>query len=226
MLIGLSTLRALSLAFLMASATSLALPKPRPTLPILSPETTSAEKLKRRPPLTTLAQRLMKTTFSESSLPSESVGAGALFTARAATAAAAAAAALAAAAAMAAAPWPPRCRSWLLRSAVAMASERGLRRATGAIGRCVIRNCYHDVCLVGALELEAAFTRGIGEGFDFSVVEVAAAVEDHGADVGALGALGEELADLAGRWRRWTRPFRTSCRGWRRKPGSCRPRRR
>jgi hypothetical protein len=35
-----------------------------PTLPLPSPTTESAEKLKRRPPFTTLAQRLMKTTFS------------------------------------------------------------------------------------------------------------------------------------------------------------------
>src|SRR5258708_713612 len=35
-----------------------------PTMPLPSPTTESAEKLKRRPPLTTLAQRLMKTTFS------------------------------------------------------------------------------------------------------------------------------------------------------------------
>src|ERR1700722_17970476 len=33
-------------------------------LPFWSPTTVSAAKLKRRPPLTTLAQRLMKTTFS------------------------------------------------------------------------------------------------------------------------------------------------------------------
>ena len=36
----------------------------QPTLPSWSPATISALKLKRRPPLTTLAQRLMKTTFS------------------------------------------------------------------------------------------------------------------------------------------------------------------
>ena len=46
--------------------------------------------------------------------------------------------------------------------------------------------------------MESAFTRGIGEGFDFSVVEVAAPVKDHGADIGALGALGEEQARTGG----------------------------
>ena len=47
-----------------------------------------------------------------------------------------------------------------------------------------------------ALELKTALTRGIGEGFYFSVIEVAAAVKDHGVDAGGEGALGEELADL------------------------------
>src|ERR1043165_6436667 len=48
----------------MASGTSLALPRPTPTCPLPSPTTTSAEKLNRRPPLTTLATRLMWTTRS------------------------------------------------------------------------------------------------------------------------------------------------------------------
>lgn len=47
-----------------ASGTSAALPRPAPTLPLPSPTTTTAAKEKRRPPLTTLATRLMKTTFS------------------------------------------------------------------------------------------------------------------------------------------------------------------
>src|SRR6266446_2155931 len=51
----------------MASETSFALPKPKPTRPCLSPMTISALKLNRRPPFTTLAQRLMKTSFSISS---------------------------------------------------------------------------------------------------------------------------------------------------------------
>ena len=50
---------AYSLPLRMHSATSVALPNPTPTRPSLSPETMRAEKLKRRPPLTTLAQRLM-----------------------------------------------------------------------------------------------------------------------------------------------------------------------
>src|SRR5690242_11516105 len=57
-------LRADSDALRIASATSLALPNPTPTEPSWSPATINALKLKRRPPFTTLAQRLMKTTFS------------------------------------------------------------------------------------------------------------------------------------------------------------------
>src|SRR5258708_466788 len=49
-------------AFAMASATSPDLPKPRPTRPQASPTTIRALKVNRRPPLTALAQRLMKTT--------------------------------------------------------------------------------------------------------------------------------------------------------------------
>src|SRR3954471_11865275 len=48
----------------MAAGTSLALPYPTPTVPSPSPTTTSAVKLNRRPPLTTLATRLMVTTRS------------------------------------------------------------------------------------------------------------------------------------------------------------------
>src|SRR5579862_4002107 len=76
-------LRADSPPLRMASATSPALPSPTPTRPRLSPATTRALKLNRRPPLTTLAERLMNTTFSVNSAPpppspdpSPSVGAG------------------------------------------------------------------------------------------------------------------------------------------------------
>src|SRR3954470_13870554 len=49
-----------------ASGTSPALPRPAPTCPAPSPTTTIALKLKRRPPLTTLATRLIWTTRSSS----------------------------------------------------------------------------------------------------------------------------------------------------------------
>src|SRR5215213_916732 len=53
--------------FWMAAGTVLAFPRPVPTLPLPSPTTTRAEKLKRRPPLTTLATRRISTTLSWSS---------------------------------------------------------------------------------------------------------------------------------------------------------------
>src|SRR5215475_14256284 len=55
---------ACSTDFLIASGTSRALPSPTPTCPRPSPTTTSAVKENRRPPLTTLATRLMATTRS------------------------------------------------------------------------------------------------------------------------------------------------------------------
>jgi len=56
-----------STALRIASGTSCALPVPKPTWPFLSPTTTSAEKRKRRPPLTTFATRLTVTTRSYNS---------------------------------------------------------------------------------------------------------------------------------------------------------------
>ena len=58
---------ACSVPLRIASGTSFALPRPAPTWPFWSPTTTSAENEKRRPPLTTLATRLMWTTRSTSS---------------------------------------------------------------------------------------------------------------------------------------------------------------
>src|SRR5438552_12534540 len=60
---------AISIPFLMAIGTSFALPEPYPTRPCPSPTTTSAEKEKFFPPLTTLVTRLMCTTRSISSRP-------------------------------------------------------------------------------------------------------------------------------------------------------------
>ena len=56
--------RAITPPLRIASGTSLARPMPKPTRPWPSPTTTMAVKEKRRPPLTTLATRLMWTTFS------------------------------------------------------------------------------------------------------------------------------------------------------------------
>src|ERR1700730_14529965 len=66
--------RACSVALRMASGTSRAWPAPYPTRPFLSPTTTRAAKPKRRPPLTTLATRLMLTSFSVNSVSSRSRG--------------------------------------------------------------------------------------------------------------------------------------------------------
>src|SRR3989304_5541149 len=60
--------RAPVVALRIASGTSLAFPIAAPTCPLPSPTTTTAVKWKRRPPFITLATRLMKTTFSESSI--------------------------------------------------------------------------------------------------------------------------------------------------------------
>ena len=59
--------RAMEMPLRIASGTALALPRPKPTRPWPSPTTITALKLKRRPPFTTFATRLMKTTFSISS---------------------------------------------------------------------------------------------------------------------------------------------------------------
>src|SRR6202040_2526987 len=55
---------ACSMPFLIAMGTSRALPIPKPAWPWLSPTTTSAEKLRFLPPLTTLVTRLMAITSS------------------------------------------------------------------------------------------------------------------------------------------------------------------
>src|SRR5215475_9291727 len=60
---------AISIPFLMAIGTSLALPEPYPTRPCPSPTTTRAENEKFLPPLTTFVTRLMCTTRSISSRP-------------------------------------------------------------------------------------------------------------------------------------------------------------
>src|SRR5207249_3553752 len=62
--------RAASTALRTASLTSLALPVATPTRPCPSPTATSALNPKRRPPLTTLATRLIEITFSTRPSPS------------------------------------------------------------------------------------------------------------------------------------------------------------
>ena len=57
-----------SIAFLIASGTSAALPFPTPICPASSPTTTTALNLNVLPPLTTFATLLIETTFSFNSL--------------------------------------------------------------------------------------------------------------------------------------------------------------
>src|SRR5688572_13437403 len=64
---------AISAPLRIASGTSLALPSPAPTRPWPSPTTTSALKLNRRPPLTTLATRLILMTRSSNVIPVGSI---------------------------------------------------------------------------------------------------------------------------------------------------------
>ena len=67
--IGTSTrfFSAASFPLRIASGISVALPRPAPTCPFLSPTTTNAVNLILRPPLTTLVTRLIVTTLSSSS---------------------------------------------------------------------------------------------------------------------------------------------------------------
>src|SRR5271154_2532342 len=62
-------LRAWVIALEMATGTSRALPKPKPTRPAPSPTTVSAVKPNCLPPLTTLATRFTATSFSSRSSP-------------------------------------------------------------------------------------------------------------------------------------------------------------
>ena len=91
-------------------------------------------------------------------------------------------AATAAVAAVAAA----RCRRHRCRGAGAAPSRRdcpGIRRSFRFVDT--------------SSELQPALAGGVGQRRDPAVVAVAAAVEHHGVDAGLLGALGDELADLA-----------------------------
>src|SRR5215472_17797599 len=65
---------ACSMALRMAMGTSRALPIPKPACPCWSPTTTSAEKLRFLPPLTTLVTRWMATTWSFKLLALTSIG--------------------------------------------------------------------------------------------------------------------------------------------------------
>src|SRR5579872_6558163 len=139
-------------------------------MPLPSPTTTRAVKLNRRPPLTTLATRLMVTTCSRYAvcfsawLPRRSSRRSR----------------------RSPPPLPPR------RGAPGISGSfrnvRNVRNGADLGGRTKLQSCS---------QLEATFTCTVGDGGDPAMVLVAAAVEDHGADAGGLGPLREQLADLA-----------------------------
>src|SRR5229473_2284827 len=130
---------------------------------------TIAAKPKRRPPFTTLATRLMPTSFSTKSLSSRSPRWRSPSR-----------------------PRPPRSRPPEDR---APADDRSPPpgRAPPPPGRAPPPGVRAMKAL--SLENEPALAGGVGQGLDPAMEEIAAAVEHDGGDAGGLGALGDELAD-------------------------------
>src|SRR3972149_2266973 len=157
--------RACSVALRMASGTSRALPEPKATRPLPSPTTTSAANPNRRPPFTTLATRLMETSFSmvsSSRPPSSRPRPRPSPRSR---------------------PPPPRPRP----------SPRPLRRgpeggADGPAGVSVIS------AIPAHLKIKPAFAGGFGQGFDPAVIKITAAVEHHPLHAGGDRALGDQFS--------------------------------
>src|SRR5665647_2743330 len=158
----------------MAAGTSLALPYPTPTVPSPSPTTTSAVKLKRRPPLTTLETRLIVTTRSTYAFFSGALSRPRLSRSRPPPRRSLRSPPLAPLAAPAPAPVP---RRW----------GPGIRRSSSQKSR-TARASQGQTALAGT----------VSDCRDAPVVTVSAAVKDHSVDPGALGALGDQLANLAG----------------------------
>src|SRR6478735_6283738 len=130
-------------------------------MPSPSPTMTRAVKLKRRPPLTTLATRLIATTRSMYAVLS--------------------------------AAWPPRRSSRLPRRS----PPAPVRRWDPLMFE--LPSLFQSRSwLLSRSEREATLAGAVGERGDAPVVLVAGAVEDHALDTGGLGALGDELTDLAG----------------------------
>src|SRR3954470_3177960 len=153
----------------MAAGTSLALPYPTPTVPSPSPTTTRAVKLNRRPPLTTLATRLMVTTRSTKAVFSPPSRSRRLSRSRRSRRAPLS-------------PPPPP---------LVPAPVPPPRRWGPAIRRSfsLARSCS---------QAQAALTGAVGHRGHPAVVAVAAAVEDDRVDAGRAGPLRDALADLAG----------------------------
>ena len=135
---------------------------------------------------TTLEQRLTKTTFSVSSLPSESVGVvGAGDHQTTAVSTAATATVLLTATVL----------GLVVVAVLAAAGASGLGCCIGSrFGVFVISHIDSGL----ELEFKTTFAGGIGKGLDLASEEEASAVEDHGFDFGVSGTLGYQLSDSFG----------------------------
>src|SRR6185295_5733928 len=174
---------ACSTALRIASGTSCALPRPTPTWPRPSPTTTSAVNENRRPPLTTLATRLMETTRSFNSSTLGSIFASAtqlLLALPLSTPSPRASGPIKTAQMLGAAEFPTEAYA-----AYAAGSGTRQQRRRWAV-------------FIGPLKFEAAGARRVGQGFDPPVVLEAAAIEHHAREPRRLGPLGQQRADRLG----------------------------
>src|SRR5690606_30146693 len=163
----------------MASGTSRALPWPKPTRPFWSPTTTSAAKPKRRPPLTTLATRLMWTSLSTNSLSRSSRSRPR--------------------------SRPPSLRSCAIscpcsfpEARVEFASPIGLAAKIGLLPAQSWMKSQQTFRPGQQLEVQAGLARGVGQRLDAAVIDVRPTIEDDFLAAGLGGALGDELADSGG----------------------------
>src|SRR3989344_4219896 len=90
----------------------------------------------------------------------------------------------------------PNCRPPL----TTLATRRTLMSFSWKLSARCSFSPYALTLLVLSSELQAAFTRGIRQRLDATVVTEAGAVEGHARDAGALGLLGDALADQLGRF--------------------------
>src|ERR1700687_6157448 len=134
-------------------------------MPLPSPTITSAVKLKRRPPLTTLETRLIATTRPRWCLfspPSR--------------------------------PRPPRSSRRPRPSRFSPRLSPRLSDLVAPLVASAIMVSFHWISRSSS-ELQPAFTRGVGQSRDPPAVGVSAAVEHHGVDPCGFGPLGDELDD-------------------------------
>src|SRR5271170_5595099 len=144
-------------------------------LPFWSPTTVSAAKLNRRPPFTTLAQRLMKTTFSIICGPSPVFWGWSRRLSRRGP------------------RWPPPkpSRRW---GRLERGSGEGAAAGAGAVataaGAGSAIGAFSLLMGLGS-EYKAGLAGGVREDLDLAVVPGAAPVEDDRGDAGRLRLLGE-----------------------------------